>query len=74
MDKEHKHYRPENETIRLYCYPGGGFYEVDVERITTAARLAGWIRQLIGKSWLTPQALWDFLWTVDEYRPLRSFK
>ena len=57
---------PEVGVIYLYSAVFSDGYEVDTDRLTTAAELVDWIYHLRGKLWFSDQHLADFLAVVRE--------
>lgn len=47
-------------------------YWIDIETIQTPCHLSNWIYQLMGKNWVTPDVISDFLICVD-FACLKTF-
>jgi len=48
-----------------YWRDGRRFYAVDLERCNTSAQILDWIFQLKGKTWFSPEGLWELLEAFD---------
>lgn len=56
-------------------YDGHGWgYWLDLERIPNHEALVGWIHHLLGKEWITNEALGQFIEVVCSYRDWKIYK
>ena len=59
-------FKEKDLVIKIYDDRGKEKYEIDLERTTTKKELLDWIFHLLGKNWLTPNMLYDFLICLDD--------